>query len=315
MDPQVVSDIDVNMSVTDNGDTVHCDGIQLVSTKANLPIDKYLEIAKDGKSSSYIQLSTSGLFAFTASDHNRVHIQVFLGQSVFDVSGSQETAVSGMFVVADILKRMSPSRAGRITKYVSIKYTPGHHYIVLSILDQNKDTLTSTQFTPRPATESMVPTRSHKHDVMLELSSQDLLLALEGMPPVFSIRVDHDSRQIEFKGTGQFETTTVCNIPLSEASCIELKKYPDICHYEERFSRQSVMSLIRTCRLTQSVYMGVTQNLPAVFHAYLSEEHPLAMQEPRSHIQMTIFPHIDTVAKLHSSKNPRKRVLQECVGS
>ena len=278
-----------------------------VTTKANLPIEKYLEIAKDGKAPSYLQLSGDGVFVHTPYQKNSASVHVFLGKNEFDITGPPLVAVSGMFVIADMLKRMNAFRS-RITKYVAIHHTPGQHYIALSILDHTKETLTTTRFTARPVPDNIIPTRTHKHEVMLELLSQDLLMALEGMPPVFSVRVDREGKKIEFKGTGQFDTTTVCNIPLSDAACVELKKYSGTMAFQEHFNRPAMLPLMRTCRLTQSVFMGVTQNVPTVFHAYLSDDsHPLVPNEPRSHVQITVFPHIDTVAKLNSRKNSRKR--------
>lgn len=267
---------------------------------------QFLDIAKgDGKYMSLVFISDNGMYIRTFA-HQSI-IEMLLGSDIFTEIECQ-TSVFGMFSVTEISKRIGKCNR-QMLKYIVFSQTPGEPHMDLNILDEHKEIVSSHQFIPKELTQDMSPVQPHDHKLMLMLSSQDLLLALDGMPSVFSIQLCLDAKKIEFKGTSRMNTTTVCCIPLSDNACREIETHPMIRDYKENFTRRSILSVIRACRIQSTVYLGLTVNMPPTFHIYVSE-HLLSAPSSPSYVQITVEPHIDTVAKLLTMKPSRKRPFQ-----
>ena len=104
-------------------------------------------------------------------------------------------------------------------------------------------------------------TENFQYQVLIALSSARLQKSLDCMPAIFSIHMDCTNNNIRFEGKEEMSKTTLC-IPLGGDVIDEVKKHPSIASYSGVFHKLYLAPLIKSCKLSKYVTIGLHQEAP-----------------------------------------------------
>jgi hypothetical protein len=260
------------------------------------------------KKQTIVQFSDDGMHMHVTKIRGRVQIICRIGCDVFS-SISCRLPTTGCYNLHEFSRRftkVSKQTANNITICIM-----SNDAFRLTIWDYNNNQIGYTEVADHIMGDeySFVRDRNIRgiYPVLFRMSSQDMLLAVDGMPSIFTVSIDPERQAMDFTGVNQ-TTKNACTIPITHDD-------PGLDLGFERvvfnLDKNSMFSVVKACRSFTFVYIGIKQGHPMLFHFFIREalEHP---SHQISFIQIFVDEHISTLQQLthltavHSTRRAKR---------
>ena len=266
-------------------------------------IENVLDILRtDSKCGITIKCSHHGMALFTTAKTKQVYAEAYLLVDVWDdmkCTGSYE----GSFLLCNLSKRLNKTYKQMAT---SLCFEGGlHGSLVCTIEDYKRSTLGFTEFISDEKLQQPIQSVAN-YTPLFRINTQDLLIALESMPSMFTLSLNVTEGLLMFEGKEKYATTS-SSISIDRKSMAALRQCVKLYTYSELCCKKSFQQVLRACRLYNYMYLGVSPGAPMMFKFLLNEAIEPTQNQPNSNCCIFISPHVTNLDSLVATQDHTKR--------